>query len=169
MDTSFAPTFRDFQKDIERHLEHAGMTGKNEHGQTVYREYDKALAQMFRAYIEKEAFAPLVVEFRRWNWEWNYGDNLMELTDCLRRSRDWPLLKNLWAAVVAKRRTNYNKTKKARKGAPDKISEALVEKTRGLLLESLGRLRGYAAELGQEADVTEYIAIIGRVERRLNA
>jgi len=166
---SFEPTFRDFQKDIERYLEGAGMTEKNEHGQTVYRGYYKALSQMFRIYIEKEAFAPLVVEFRRWNWEWNYGDELMELTDCLRRSRDWPLLKSLWAGVVAKRRTNYNKTKKARKSVPDKIPEALVEKTRGLLLDALTQLRGYASKLGKEADIAEYVAMIGRVERKLNA
>ncbi len=169
MNPPFAPTFQDFQKDTERHLERAGMTEKNEHGQTVYRGYYKALSQMFRLYIEKEAFAPLVAEFRRWNWEWDYGDDLMELTDCLRRSRDWPLLKSLWAAVVAKRRTNYNKTKKARRFAPNNVPEALVEKTRGLLLESLARLRGYASEFGKEADIAEYVAMIGRVERKLNA
>ena len=77
MNPPFAPTFQDLQKDTERHLERAGMTEKNEHGQTVYRGYYKALSQMFRLYIEKEAFAPLVAEFRRWNWEWDYGDDLM--------------------------------------------------------------------------------------------
>jgi hypothetical protein len=124
---------------------------------------------MFRIYIEKEAFAPLVVEFRRWNWEWAYGDYLIELTDHLRRSKDWPLLKSLWAGVVAKRRTNYNKTKKARNRVPDEIPEALVEKTRGLLLDSLLQLRRYASELGREADIAEYVVMIGRVERKLNA
>jgi hypothetical protein len=54
MNPPFAPTFQDFQKDTERHLERAGMTEKNEHGQTVYRGYYKALSQMFRLYIEKE-------------------------------------------------------------------------------------------------------------------
>ena len=112
MNPPFAPTFQDFQKDTERHLERAGMTEKNEHGQTVYRGYYTALSQMFRLYIEKEAFAPLVAEFRRWNWEWDYGDDLMELTDCLRRSRDWPLLKSLWAAVVAKAQDQLQQDKK---------------------------------------------------------
>jgi hypothetical protein len=57
---SFTPSFRHFQKDIERFLKSEGQVGKNEHGQTVYRGYQAALAQMFRAYLGKEAYAPLV-------------------------------------------------------------------------------------------------------------
>jgi len=83
--------------------------------------------------------------------------------------RDWPLLNTLWAAVVAKRRTNYNKTRKAQKAVPDKIPDELVTKTQGLLLESLHRLQGYASELGQAADVTGYLEMAARVERRRQA
>ncbi len=72
MITSFAPSFQHFQKDIERFLKSEGKCEKNEHGQIVYRGYQAAVDQMFRVYIEKEAFAPLVAEFRTWNWEWNY-------------------------------------------------------------------------------------------------
>ncbi len=169
MSPPFAPSFQDFQKDIERYLKSAGKAEKNEHGQIVYRGYDAALSKMFRLYVDREAFAPLVAEFRKWNWEWSYGDYLLELTACLRRSRDWPLLKSLWTAVVAKRRTNYNKTQKARKRVPDKISEELEEKTRRLLLESLFQLRDYASGFGKESEIEEYAAMTARVERRLNA
>jgi hypothetical protein len=169
MNPPFAPSFQHFQQDIERYLKSAGKVEKNEHGQTVYRGYDAALSKMFRAYVEREALAPLVAEFRKWNWEWDYGDYLLELTACLRRSRDWPLLESLWTAVVAKRRTNYNKTRKARKKVPHKIPAALEEKTRRLLLESLLRLRDYAAEFGKESEIEDYAAMIERVERKLNA
>jgi hypothetical protein len=87
----------------------------------------------------------LVAELRKWNWEWSYGDYLLELTSGLQRAGDWPLLKELWEAVVAKRRTNYNKTRTAQKSLPEKIPEELVMKTRDLLLESLHRLQGYAS------------------------
>lgn len=169
MNRSFTPTFQHFQKDVERYLKSEGKCEKNEHGQTVYRGYPEALALMFRAYIDKEAFAPLVAEFRNWNWEWNYDDHLMDLTSRLRQRRDWPLLKELWAAVVAKRRTNYNKTKKAQKALPEKIPEELVIKTSDLLLESLYRLQRYASELGHESDVGAYLEMIVRVEKRMKA
>ena len=71
--------------------------------------------------------------------------------------------------MVAKRRTNYNKTKKARKAVPEKIPEELVTKTRDLLLDSLYRLQRYASELGHESDVGEYLEMIVRVEKRLKA
>ena len=128
MNRPFTPSFQDFHKDVEHYLKSEGKCEKNEHGQTVYRGYQAAFAQMFRAYIGKEAFAPLVAEFRTWNWEWNYDDHLLKLTSGLQQAREWPLLKELWAAVVAKRRTNYNKTKKAQKSLPDKIPEELVAK-----------------------------------------
>ena len=169
MNRSFAPSFQHFHRDIERYLESEGKVEKNEHGQTVYRGYQAALAQMFRTYIAQEAFAPLVVEFRNWNWEWSYDDHLLELTSCLQKKGDWLLLKELWTAVVAKRRTNYNKTKKAQKSLPEKIPEALVAKTRDLLLESLHRLQRYASELGHESDVGAYLEMIVRVEKRLKA
>ena len=169
MDRSFAPSFRHFQKDIENYLKSEGKWEKNEHGQTVYRGYQAAVALMFRRYMEQEAFAPLVAEFRTWNWEWNYDDYLLELTGDLQKRKDWPLLKELWAAVVAKRRSNYNKTKKAQKAVPDKIPEALVTKTRDLLLDSLYRLQRHASELGHESDVGAYAEMIVRVEKRLNA
>ena len=169
VDKNFTPSLQHFQKDIERFLKSEGQCEKNEHGQTVYRGYQAAVPRMFRAYIEKKAFVPLVAEFRTWNWEWGYNDYLMELTDCLREAGQWPLLKELWAGVIAKRRTNYNKTKKAERALPDRIPEDLVTKTRELLLESLYRLRGYAVEQQQESDVREYLAMIARVEKRITA
>jgi hypothetical protein len=163
MNSSFAPSFQHFQKDIERYLTGEGKREKNEHGQTVYRGYQAAVDRIFRTYMDKEAFAPLVAEFRTWNWEWNYDDYLLELTAALQQRRDWPLLKELWAAVVAKRRTNYNKTKKAQKAVPDKTPEALVTKTRDLLLDSLYRLQRLASEDGHESDVGAYVEMIARV------
>ena len=169
MTRSFAPSFLHFHKDIERYLQSEGKCEKNEDGRTVYRGYPAAVARMFRTYMDKEAFAPLVAEFRTWNWEWNYDDYLLELTSGLQHTRDWPLLKELWAAVVAKRRTNYNKTKKAQKSFPEKIPEELVTKTRDLLLDSLYRLQRHASELGHESDVGAYVEMIVRVEKRMKA
>ena len=169
MNRSFMPSFQHFHQDVEDYLKSEGKCEKNEHGQTVYRGYQPAFEQLFRTYIEKEAFAPLVAEFRKWNWEWSYDDHLVELTLGLQQARDWPLLKELWAAVVAKRRTNYNKTKKAQKSVPKKIPEELVHRTRELLLDSLYRLQRYASELGHESDVGAYLEMIVRVEKRLNA
>lgn len=169
MNSDFSPSFQHFQQDVERYLKNEGKCEKNERGQTVYHGYQDAVSRMFRTYIEEAAFAPLVTEFRKWNWEWGYNDYLLELTECLQDARHWTLLKELWAAVIAKRRTNYNKTKKAQRALPDKIPEDLVTKTRGLLLESLDRLQGYAAALHQEADVREYVEMIARVEKRTRA
>jgi hypothetical protein len=169
MNESFTPSFRHFHNDIERSLKSEGKCEKNEHGQTVYRGYQAALDQMFRTYIEHEAFPPLVAELRKWNWEWGYNDYLLELSSRLRQQEDWPLLRDLWAAVVARRRTNYNKTKQAQKSVPEKIPEELVTKTRGLLLESLHQLQRYASELGHEPDVKEYAAMAVRVEKRMKA
>jgi len=169
MSTSFVPSFQDLQKDIERLLKSRGQVEKNERGQTVFRGYPAALAEMFRLYIDQGALAPLVAELRKWNWEWSYSDYLLELTSRLQETRDWPLLKVLWTAVVAKRRTNYNKTRKAQKSVPDKIPDELVTKTQGLLLESLHRLQGYATELGHAADVKEYLEMAARVEKRRQA
>jgi hypothetical protein len=165
----FSPSFKHFHNDIERYLKDKGQCEENEHGQTVYRGYQAALDQMFRAYLEKEAFEPLVAEFRTWNWEWGDNDYLLNLSSRLQEAGNWPLLKELWTAVVAKRRTNYNKTQKARKAVPLKISEELVTRTRELLLDSLYRLRGYASELRHESEVEDYLQMISRVERRINA
>src|SRR5262249_26104488 len=131
--------------------------------------YQAAVKEMFRDYIEQEAFAPLVAGFRTWNWEWEYGDFLLELTARLSEAKDWPLLLNLWSAVLGKRRTNYNKTKEGRKAGPNKVAEDLVEKTRGFLLESLERLRGFAIDFGRESEIKQYLDMIAKVERRLNA
>jgi hypothetical protein len=169
MNKPFTPSFQHFHKDVERYLKSEGKCEKNEHGQVVYRGYQAALAKMFRTYVENGAFTPLVAEFRKWNWEWSYDDYLLELSSGLQKEKDWPLLKELWAAVVAKRRTNYNKTRKAQKSLPEKIPEELVTKTRDLLLESLYRLQQYASELGHESDVKENLAMIVRVERRMRA
>jgi hypothetical protein len=169
MSTPFTPSFQDFQKDIERLLKSKGQVERNELGQTVFRGYPAGLAEMFRLYIDAGALAPLVAEVRKWNWEWSYSEYLLELTSRLQEKKDWPLLKALWMAVVAKRRTNYNKTRKAQKAVPDKIPDELVTKTQGLLLESLRRLQEYASALGHAADVTEYLEMTARVEQRRQA
>lgn len=59
MPTSFTPTFKDMQKDIEHYLKSEGKYEKNEHGQEVYRGYPAALSLMFRLYMNEEAFVPL--------------------------------------------------------------------------------------------------------------
>lgn len=93
----------------------------------------------------------------------------MDLSARLKDAGHWSLLKELWGAVIAKRRTNYNKTKKAQKAVPEKVSEELVEKTRQLLLDSLYRLRGHASELQKTSEVGEYLEMIARVEQRKRA
>lgn len=169
MNPSFTPTFGNFQRDVEQYLRNAGKVGRNEHGQTVFHGYEAARDLMFRSYLQRGAHAPLVAELRTWNWEWGYNDILMEVTDRLTQAGDWSLLRALWGAVIARRRTNYNKTRKAQRSHPAKIPEALVDKTRELLLESLYRLRTYAADLGRSADFHPYAEMIGRVERRVYA
>src|SRR5262245_63153174 len=106
MNKSFAPSFQNFQKDIERCLTSEGKREKNEHGQIVFRGYQAAVDQMFRVYMEKDAFAPLVAEFRKWNWEWEYDNHLLELTARLRSAGNWILIKELWGAVIVKSRNN---------------------------------------------------------------
>ena len=165
MPKPFTPSFKDMHKDIERYLKSEGKVEKNEHGQEVYRGYDAALSLMFRLYMNEEAFVPLVAEFREWNWEWSYNDFLFTLTARLQEKKNWPCLKELWGAVIAKRRTNYNITRKTRKSHPEKIPESLVEKTRQLLLESLKRFEAYAAGLGQESDIAEYLDMMERVQK----
>lgn len=169
MTRPFAPTFRHFQDDVERYLKAQGTVEKNEHGQTVFRGYQPAVTLMYRTYIEKGAYAPLVTEFRGWNYEWSYDEHLLELTSHLLRVKDWALLERLWSGVIAKRRTNYNKTKQAQKAVPDKVSMESVAKTRDLLLESLRRVEGYAKELGRSADVGAHVEMMRRVERGLKA
>ena len=166
---SFTPSFQHFQKDIERLLKSEGKCEKNERGQTVYRGYQAAVDRMFRVYIEREAFGPLVAEFRKWNWEWNYDAYLEELTARLKDGGDWPLLLDLWGAVIAKRRTNYNKTRTARKAVPDKVPEELVTKTANLLVDALHRLRSYASDLHKTSVVGAYLEMIASVEQRKKA
>jgi len=165
----FTPSFQHFQKDVERYLESEGKCERNENGQIVYRGYQPAVSRMFREYMEHDALAPLVREFRTWNWEWGYNDYLLDLTACLQRAGNWSLLKELWAAVIAKRRTNYNKTRKARRAVPDKIPEDLVRRTRELLLESLYRMQRYGSEFQEGVDVREYAEMIARVEKGIIA
>ena len=169
MADTFVPTFRDFQRDIENRLKHEGKCERNERGQTVYRGYEAAVGQMFRAYMDEKALAPLVEEFRKWNWEWGYDSHLLDLTASLKAEGDWPLLERLWAAVIAKRRTNYNKTLRARRAVPDSVSEDLVSKTRALLLESLSQFRQFASEFQREDEFADYAEMIARVERKLRA
>ena len=75
----------------------------------------------------------------------------------------------LWAGVIAKRRTNYNKTKKAQRAVPEQIPESSVFKTRELLLESLYQLQRYASALQEESSIIEYTEMIARVERGITA
>jgi hypothetical protein len=58
MSKAFAPSFQDFQKDIERCLQSKGQVEKNELGQTVYRGYQAVSEQLFRTYIDEGALAP---------------------------------------------------------------------------------------------------------------
>lgn len=169
MTAAFTPSLKDLQRDVERYLESAGQCEKNEQGQKVYRGYQAAFSQLYRLYMDREAFGPLVAEFRKWNWEWNYDVHLLELTSALHRRGEWSLLEELWAAVVAKRRTNYNKTRKARRSVPERIPKELVTKTRDLLLESLHRIQRYASELGHASDVTAYVEMTARVEKEMQA
>lgn len=169
MGKPFTPSFQHLQRDIERLLTSEGKREKNEHGQVVFRGYPDALERMFQSYLEAGALAPLVAELRKWNPEWSYSDYLLTLTSRLREARDWPLLLELWSAVVAKRRTNYNKTREARRSSPVTIPEDLVTKTKDLLIESLQRLEAYAVELGRESDVEKFAAMRERAERRARA
>jgi len=165
MPNPFTPSFKDMQKDIERYLKSEGKVEKNEHGQEVYRGYGDAVGLMFQQYMDEEAFVPLVADFRKWNWEWSYNDYLLKLTARLQETKNWPCLKELWTAVIAKRRTNYNITRKFRKSLPEKIPESTLQKTRELLLESLQRFEAYAAELGRESDIAEYFDMMERVRK----
>jgi hypothetical protein len=92
MNKSFTPSFQHFQNDVEGYLKSEGKCEKNEHRQTVYRGYPAALAQMFRTYVEKEAFTPLAAELRKWNWEWGYNDYLLELSSGLQHNKTRNLL-----------------------------------------------------------------------------
>ena len=118
MNPSFEPSFRHFHNDIERYLKSEGKCEKNEHGQTVFHGYYEAFPEMFRAYIDENALAPLVEEFRKWNWEWHYDDHLLELTLALQQARDWPLLKELWAAVVASAEPTTTRPRRLRRPFP---------------------------------------------------
>lgn len=169
MSKPFRPSFNNFQRDIENQLKNEGNYAKNEYGQMVFRGYYAAKSVMYRTYLNEKAFAPLVAHFRTWNWEWEYDDYLLELSACLQQCRDWPLLKTLWIAVVAKRRTNYNMTKKARKAAPNQIPEEHENRTRELLLDSLFRLRDYAVEFQMESTIEKYLEMIAKVERKMKA
>ena len=162
---SFTPSYKDIQKDIERYLKSEGKYEKNELGQEVYRGYSEALDLMFQLYMNEEAFVPLVVDFRKWNWEWSYNDFLLALTAQLQKTKNWPCLKDLWSAVIAKRKTNYNITRKVRKSHPEKIPESLLQKTKLLLLASLQQFKAYAVELGQESDIAVYLDMMERVQK----
>lgn len=164
MPKSFTPLFKDIQKDIERYLKSEGKYEKNEHGQGVYRGYDEALDLMFRLYMKEEAFIPLVMHFRKWNTEWGYNNFLLTITTALERVKNWLLLKDLWAAVIAKRRKHYNDTLKYRKLVPEKITESMLEETKQLLLEALKRLETYAINFGQQSDITKYLEMMERVQ-----
>jgi len=164
MPKSFTPSFKDIQKDIERYLKSEGKYEKNEHGQGVYRGYDEALELMFRLYMKEEAFVPLVSHFRKWNTELAYNNFLLTISAALLKAKNWPLLKELWAAVIAKRKKNYNDHLKYRKLIPEKITESKLLKTRELLVEALKQLERYALQLKQKPDISDYMGMLERVQ-----
>ncbi len=169
MTKPFKPSFKTLQKDLENYIKHKGRCDKNEFGQTVYHGYDAALALMFKSYIQEKAFDQLTDHFRKWNWEWNYDDYFTRLITTLERAKDWKNLKQLWEAVIAKRKTNYNKTRKAHQDVPDQVPETSVVKTRNLLLESLDDMRKCGKKFGTEKEIAQYLDMKNRVQKGLKA
>jgi hypothetical protein len=61
----FRPLISALAKGHQTLSEEPGQVEKNGLGQTVYRGYQAALAQVFRTYIDEGAFAHLVAKFRK--------------------------------------------------------------------------------------------------------
>lgn len=165
MTDDFQPSFKNFQQDIERYLISIGKREKGEDGMTVFWGYCDAQQMMFRRYLDHGAFNPLVTHFRSWNWEVGYNDYLLDLTTALVTRRDWPLLQRLWDGVIAKRRRFYNEVWKIEKDAPGTLPSKTVVESKESLLETLGRVKAFAEDLGQAGDADKYTKMTGRIQR----
>ncbi len=169
MPKPFTPSFKNLQKDLENYIKSQGKCEKNEFGQTVYHGYDAALSLMFKTYIKQEAFDSLTDHFRRWNWEWGYNNYFDRLTAALEHAKDWKNLKVIWSAVIAKRKTNYNKTLKVHRAVPDRVPESSVTKTRRLLIESIDDMRKCGSKFKKSGEISDYLEMKSRVEKGLKA
>ena len=165
MTDKFQPSFDDFQKDIERYITSIGKRERLKDGKMIFWGYEDALKMMFRRYLEHGAFDPLVAHFRSWNWEVGYNDYLLELTTALVTRRDWPRLQRLWEGVIARRRKFYNEVWKIEKDDPGTLPSKTVVESKELLLETLGRVKAFAEDLGQPEDADKYTKMMGRVQR----
>lgn len=165
MPYEFQPSFKDFQKDIERYIISIGKRERTKDGMMIFWGYDDAQKLMFRRYLKHEAFGPLVAHFRSWNWEVGYNDYLLELTTALVIRQDWSCLQRLWDGVIAKRRKFYNDVWKIEKDEPGTLPSKTVIEAKERLLETLGRVQGFAEELGQPSDVDKYTEMMRRVQQ----
>lgn len=165
MAKDFQPTYKNVHEDIERYLTAIGKRQKTPDGFIVFRGYDDARDLMFKLYLEKCAYEPLVNWLRVWNWENNYNNFLLTLTEELSRRQHWMHLKRLWDGVLAKRRGAYNAVWKIMKKEPDALPPRHLERAKGLLLESLERTKNFAQSFGAAEDVSACAKIIERVEK----
>lgn len=159
----FSPSFTKFQPDIEGLLAAEGKRERTKDGFIVFHGYDDALRRMFDRYLQEEAFEPLVVHFRAWNWEHSYNDYLLRLTEALLGERDWRLLSLLWSGVIAKRRRHYNDIRKFNRQYPGKLKASTVHASQEALLETLERVRSYSLEYGSAEETVNYEAMISKV------
>ena len=169
MANEFHPSFKDFQKDIERYIISIGKYEKTKDGMMIFRGYFDALQMIFRRYLEHGAFDPLVAHFRSWNWEVGYNDYLLELTTALVARRDWPRLQRLWDGVIARRRKFYNEVWKIEKDDPGTLPSKTLVDSEESLMETLGRVKAFADDLGQPGDADKYTKMMGRVQSRRKA
>ena len=164
MPASFSPSFKSLQKDIEAYLTAQGKRTRTADGFVVFHGYEGALKLMFERYLGHGAFDALVSHFRVWNWETSYNDYLIRLTDALRAERDWPRLKRLWSGVISKRRKLYNDLLRMQRRTDPARSSPSLESARERLLDSLGRAKTYATELGSESDAAAYGSTISAIK-----
>lgn len=161
----FEPSFKDFQRDIERYLISIGKREVQKDGMIVFHGYDEALGKMFRWYVENNANAPLVKEFRRWNWEYQYNDYLRDLTIALKVQGDWPNLQVLWEkGVLRSRKKLFNDMWKIEKNTPGTIDPKSFSEAKMRLLETLGDMADIARMHGSNEDVDNY----AKIEKRIN-
>ena len=164
MSKPFSPSFKHFQRDIERFLIASGLREKRKDGFTAFKGYENALQTMFNHYLDAGKFDPLVAHFRNWNWEMGYNDYLLTLTSVLSERRDWLLLKRLWEGVIAKRKKAYNEVWKIEKANPGTLPGNTLMNSCERLVETLDRVRGFAQEMGRCEDVAKYAEMSDRVK-----
>jgi hypothetical protein len=169
MNAGFTPSFNDFQDDIESYIISQGRSEKTADGMTIFRGYNDALNLMFRSYLEQRAYDPLLAHFRQWNWE--VGDNqyLLDLSMALYQDHEWHRLQALWDSVLKKRRRLYNEMRRTEKKRPGSIPPEQVEHLKELLIETLGRLIGFAEDLGMDEDSETYARMMEQIRKGLNA